>query len=391
MAGRAGRRGLDTIGHVIHCVNMFDMPYMNEYKQMMNGKPQLFTSKFKISYNIILNIISEYIEEECYNVNKKVIEYVENSMMFCDINSEIQSIDETVNSMKKQINDDIVYLTNKNIMDEYINFKREVGGLNNKKRKRMEQQIKQIEEENKNIETDYKKYLEREKYLDEIKKEEAYKNTLTEYIKVQVENVINVLKQTDFINELNNKYILTLKGQCGMKIQETHSLVMIDLLKQFNDFKEMTIEEIISLMSCFTSLTIKDKYKVYQPDNIYSSHLENAAKHIEQLFYKYSDLEQVNKIDTGSEWDLNYDIMNTMIEWCNATTEIECKKIIQNLQINKEVFLGEFVKSLIKITNIIREIKQVAAISCNVELENKLEKCNEKILKYIITTQSLYV
>ena len=80
-----------------------------------------------------------------------------------------------------------------------------------------------------------------------------------------------------------------------------------------------------------------------------------------------------------------------MIEWCNATTEIECKKIIQNLQINKEVFLGEFVKSLIKITNIIREIKQVAAISCNVELENKLEKCNEKILKYIITTQSLYV
>ena len=32
--------------------------------------------KFKISYNIILNIISEYIQEDCYNVNKKVIEYV---------------------------------------------------------------------------------------------------------------------------------------------------------------------------------------------------------------------------------------------------------------------------------------------------------------------------
>ena len=311
--------------------------------------------------------------------------------MFCDIKAEMQSIDETVNTMKQQLKDEIVYLTNKEIMEEYINFKREVGGLNNKKRKRMEQKIKQIEEDNKMIQTDYKKYLEREKYLDEIKKEEAYKVTLTDYIKIQVENVINVLKQTEFIAELDNKYVLTLKGQCGMKIQETHSLILVDLLRQFNDFKDFTIEEIISLMSCFTSLTIKDKYKVYQPDNVYSSHLEKAAKQIESLFYKYSDLEQINKIDTGSEWELNYDIMNSMIEWCGATTELECKKIIQGLQINKEVFLGEFVKSLIKITNIIREIKQVASLSCNVELENKLEKCNDKILKYVITTQSLYV
>ena len=164
-----------------------------------------------------------------------------------------------MNSMKKQINDDIIYLTNKNIMEEYINFKREVGGLNNKKRKRMEQQIKQIEEENKNIETDYKKYLEREKYLDEIK-EKVYVLTLTDYIKIQVENVINVLKQTEFVNEFDNKYILTLKGQCGMKIQETHSLVMIDLLKQFNDFKEMTIEEIISY-ELFTSLPLRINIK----------------------------------------------------------------------------------------------------------------------------------
>ena len=57
-----------------------------------------------------------------------------------------------------------------------------------------------------------------------LKKKRRMKLTLTDYIKIQVENVINVLKQTEFVAELDNKYILTLKGQCGMKIQETHFL-----------------------------------------------------------------------------------------------------------------------------------------------------------------------
>ena len=40
MAGRAGRRGLDTVGHVIHLNNMFKLPYGREYEQMINGNPQ---------------------------------------------------------------------------------------------------------------------------------------------------------------------------------------------------------------------------------------------------------------------------------------------------------------------------------------------------------------
>ena len=39
-AGRAGRRGLDTVGHVIHCNNMFDLPSETEYKEILCGKPQ---------------------------------------------------------------------------------------------------------------------------------------------------------------------------------------------------------------------------------------------------------------------------------------------------------------------------------------------------------------
>ena len=36
MAGRAGRRGLDTIGHVIHLNNMFSLPYAHSYSNLLN-------------------------------------------------------------------------------------------------------------------------------------------------------------------------------------------------------------------------------------------------------------------------------------------------------------------------------------------------------------------
>ena len=56
MAGRAGRRGLDTTGTVIIlCKN--DVPEMSELNQMMLGKPSKLESQFKLTYSMILNLL----------------------------------------------------------------------------------------------------------------------------------------------------------------------------------------------------------------------------------------------------------------------------------------------------------------------------------------------
>lgn len=56
-SGRAGRLGLDAVGNVIHLNNLFRNVSMTEYKVMLSGRPQTLTSKFKISYNLLLNLI----------------------------------------------------------------------------------------------------------------------------------------------------------------------------------------------------------------------------------------------------------------------------------------------------------------------------------------------
>ena len=61
MAGRAGRRGLDVEGHVIHCNNLYDSNLTSiDYNTLIFGRPQRLISKFQVSYNLILNLIQNY-------------------------------------------------------------------------------------------------------------------------------------------------------------------------------------------------------------------------------------------------------------------------------------------------------------------------------------------
>ena len=56
MAGRAGRRGLDTTGTVvILCKN--EVHEMSELHGMMQGKPTRLESKFRLTYSMILNLL----------------------------------------------------------------------------------------------------------------------------------------------------------------------------------------------------------------------------------------------------------------------------------------------------------------------------------------------
>ncbi|KAH9877250.1 hypothetical protein IAQ61_002614 [Plenodomus lingam] len=58
MAGRAGRRGLDTVGTVIVCAPGADeAPPAGRLRQMMLGEPTKLRSQFRLTYNMMLNLL----------------------------------------------------------------------------------------------------------------------------------------------------------------------------------------------------------------------------------------------------------------------------------------------------------------------------------------------
>jgi len=381
MAGRAGRRGLDTIGHVVHLVNMFDIPEMREYMDMMNGKPQLFVSKFKISYNLLLNILSNTTD---INLIKN---HVEKSMMNLDIVESIANTKQEIAQQQEEIDALIKTIPECKEMTEYEELQKQIQMVKPKKRKQIQERINEIEKQKPLV---IKYYETREEIIlkqSNIDKDRRYLENTESYLMTVITNTITVMQKEGF---LKNDNTLTLRGQCALKIQEVNSFVMSDLLFSSNNFKNIDSCEIVSLLTCFTTLTIPEKCKCYTIEGV-SYNLERIIKEIEPLYNKYYDAELHYDLDTGSEWDINYDLIKVIQEWYHADDEITCKSILQMLQIEKEIFLGEFVKTLLKVTNIVNELVKVSELLCDVELQNKLKTCNEKIMKYVVTNQSLYI
>jgi hypothetical protein len=65
--------------------------------------------------------------------------------------------------------------------------------------------------------------------------------------------------------------------------------------------------------------------------------------------------------------------------------------LLQKISQEKEIFLGEFVKAILKINNISLEMEKIAEFLGDIEMLNKLKKIPELTLKYVATNQSLYV
>ena len=57
----------------------------------------------------------------------------------------------------------------------------------------------------------------------------------------------------------------------------------------------------------------------------------------------------------------------------------------------REIFLGEFVKAILKINNVASEMEKVAEIQGNIEFLSKLKEIPNLTLKFVVTNQSLYI
>jgi hypothetical protein len=119
--------------------------------------------------------------------------------------------------------------------------------------------------------------------------------------------------------------------------------------------------------------------------------MNELVTRISKMYSDYQKKELDSGINTGLDYTIHYDLLRYTSEWCNAQSVEDCKLLLQKLGKEKEIFLGEFVKALLKINNIANEMEKIAELTGNIAFLRKLREIPVMTMKYFVTNQSLYI
>ena len=391
MAGRAGRRGIDTIGHVVHCNNLFDLPTQTEYAMMLGGKPQSLVSKFRISYSLVLNLLK--------NGKTNLTDYVafvRNSMVNDELNRSIMSNENRVNAKRAEmtalLEKQQTLKTPIDVCKRCIEIEESLPMTSNKARRQLEKEHSDILKEYVGCITDtthMKRVKEMEKEIQTERDELFY---LEHYIDHNVGAICDILTANGYIERDGDVYSFTDLGRVAASIAEIHPLATAKLGEKWEWFRDFSTEQMIGWFACFTDVNIPSEMKRTTPHSD-DAFLKKRVEELDTILNHYSDEEDRAQVYTGIQYidAVSYDMPDLATGWCKCETELECKIYIQNNVAEKGISVGDFTKALLKVSTIARELSVVAESFGQVECLHKLSHVDSKILKYVTTAQSLYV
>ena len=393
MSGRAGRRGKDTIGNVI-ILPVYQFPSELELQGMLTGTVQKLKSKFSHNYSFQLKIplskstdIQTFISHSLFEVdNRKIITNLEiEASAIQKQSNDVLDLDEKDLTLIKQFDE---FETSRKKLEIELGMKVVLSKKQQKDQQKIQSEVKKIT----NFKQKYDKYT---KYMNNIQQLNQILNVIEANTLVTAETsgkLIQVLTETGYISrralEKNPFDILqdeiTVKGLIASQINECNPLLLTELI--VNDkLNKLNPIELITVLSIFIDDgKIEDILPMSFELSFLPKNIMDIFSWMDQITQYYQQIEKKHQIHNYEMWELNYNYVYPAYLWANM-------KSIHEITSEMNIYEGNFVKNMLKLSNIIRDLSCLCKIHGSIELLPILNKAEEIIVRDIVTVNSLYI
>ena len=368
MSGRAGRRGLDTFGTVIH-LPLTEVYDLQEVHNLMLGQSACIDSKFRFDYPFVLQQLIQKSELATHSYLKQ-----QTTELLEGFTKQQRKLTDQLTNLKIEVAPKIreQYTELKRLQNE-LQTPNTFGGfkvkLSKNQEKKLRADILKLRMElskvpnSKKIQED----LEIEHTLlgeiDKLKEDESYHQALiTQHYEKSLFELINM-------GYVDDHQTVTHKGVIASQIATANEILLTELIltEQFTNLDLASMAAVLSIF-CDDSRASEET-----PDDL-PREVYEVIDTIHQMIKKYQ-LENVMVTEKFA---------GVVYLWIMGSSYLEIAKSITP-------FEGDFIRSMLKLSHLCDELIGVCNIIQNPQFEKKLLDIKGLLVRDLVTSDSLYL
>lgn len=351
MAGRAGRRGKDEKGIVIY-LPIQEPEHPISVQTMMTGKASSFGSKMDFGYSYILSALQS---------GKNIIN---DTYWAAEQREMLKGIQEEIVEKKQQLMkfDPVVEAQ----LEKRRDLEENLAGSVNAERKKWQAELGKWKNSHFTGAWDdaWKAYKANQKILAELDGLECYEKEVADFDST-IRCRMKVLEVFGFVKD----GVLTQKGVLASEIHEGHPLLMAHAYTE-RMLHDLPAEQIVRNLSVFLE-EIRTDYSIPK----IPFHLDMGA-YRDKIFA----VEFIKSPE--SYWKLTSYWADGVSEWISGN-DFVCETL--------ELEHGNFVRAMLKLSNIVEEWTNLAIVSQDVEMVEKMAEIKKQIVRGFVVPDSLYL
>ena len=356
MAGRAGRRGKDDKGVIIYLPDHEPLePF--EMKTMMKGSKPPIVSRMDFHYDFILKTIQ--------SKEVKWLEIMEQSYWFQQRQKQILALELDLEKCEKKMDIKIEFLEDCEKRHE-LEIKMKAS-----KDKQYQRQLDSL----KNRQLGPKWNTAWTNYNNLIKYKKEYEGIQNE-LKILRAHEETIVPSLEFLGKLGyiDNLNLTLKGILATEINEGHPILMTELYVD-EVLHHLSGEETVMVLSCFQESD--DSVDANDSD------VKHALRKIKEMAKEFQYIEGTIVYPVKDNyWNISTQLVEPIGKWLNGeNASVICQEY--------GLFEGNFMRSVMKMANIVDEWISMATYCQHIEQIDKMMEVRKKIVREY--SDSLYL